>query len=88
MIEVSNLRKKFGEIEALSGISFSVRAGEIYGLLGPTGAGKSTTIGTLCGLVIPDAGSACLNGIDVVQQPVEARRSLGVVPQEVSLAGK
>ncbi len=85
MIEVTGLRKKFGTVEALSGISFHVRAGEIYGLLGPNGAGKSTTIGVLCGLVSPDAGTARLNGIDVMQQPVRARRSLGVVPQEVAL---
>ena len=84
-IEVSNLRKKFGDLEALRGISFAVKAGEIYGLLGPNGAGKSTTIGVLCGLVIPDAGTARLNGLDVVQNAVEARRSLGVVPQEVAL---
>jgi len=84
-IEVSNLRKKFGDLEALRGISFAVRAGEIYGLLGPNGAGKSTTIGVLCGLVKPDAGTARLNGLDVVQSAVEARRSLGVVPQEVAL---
>jgi ABC-2 type transport system ATP-binding protein len=84
-VAVSNLRKRFGEVQALGGISFQVAAGEIYGLLGPNGAGKSTTIGVLCGLVTPDAGSARLNGLDVVQQPVEARRTLGVVPQEVAL---
>lgn len=85
MIEVSGLRKRFGDIEALRGISFRVGAGEIYGLLGPNGAGKSTTIGILCGLVVPDAGIGRLNGIDVVQASVDARRSLGVVPQEVAL---
>jgi len=84
-IEVTNLRKRFGEVEALRGIRFEVRAGEIYGLLGPNGAGKSTTIGILCGLVIPDAGSARLDGVDVVQNPVDARRRLGVIPQEVAL---
>ena len=85
MIEVSNLRKKFGDNEALKGISFRVSPGEIYGLLGPNGAGKSTTIGILCGLVKPDAGQARLSGIDIAQKPVEARRALGVVPQEVAL---
>jgi ABC-2 type transport system ATP-binding protein len=85
VIDVSNLRKKFGDNEALKGISFRVAAGEIYGLLGPNGAGKSTTIGILCGLVKPDAGTARLNGLDIAQQPVEARRVLGVVPQEVAL---
>jgi ABC-2 type transport system ATP-binding protein len=85
VIEVSNLRKKYGEIEALKGVSFRVDAGEIYGLLGPNGAGKSTTIGVLCGLVTPDAGQASLNGIDIARRPVDARRVLGVVPQEVAL---
>jgi ABC-2 type transport system ATP-binding protein len=84
-IEAANLRKKFGQIEALRGITFGIRGGEIYGLLGPNGAGKSTTVGILCGLVAPDAGAAHLNGIDVGRQPVEARRSLGVVPQELAL---
>jgi ABC-2 type transport system ATP-binding protein len=85
VIDVSNLRKTFGEIEALKGVSFRVQAGEIYGLLGPNGAGKSTTIGVLCGLVRPDAGQVSLNGIDIARRPVDARRVLGVVPQEVAL---
>jgi ABC-2 type transport system ATP-binding protein len=85
LIEVAGLRKRFGEIEALRGISFRVDAGEIYGLLGPNGAGKSTTINILCGLVRPDAGEARLNGVDVVRDSVAARRTLGVVPQEVAL---
>ena len=79
------LRKRFGDIEALAGVSFHVAAGEIYGLLGPNGAGKSTTINILCGLIRPDGGEARLSGIDVVQRPVDARRVLGVVPQEVAL---
>ena len=85
VIEVSGLRKRFGDIEALKGVSFRVQPGEIYGLLGPNGAGKSTTIGILCGLVRPDAGQASLNGIDIARRPVDARRVLGVVPQEVAL---
>ena len=85
LIEVSGLRKRFGDIEALAGVSFRVEAGEIYGLLGPNGAGKSTTINVLCGLITPDGGEARLNGIDVVRRPVDARRVLGVVPQEIAL---
>ena len=85
MIQVTHLRKRFGEIDALAGVSFRVAGGEIYGLLGPNGAGKSTAIGVLCGLVTPDAGTARLHGIDVVRQPVAARRTLGVVPQDVAL---
>ena len=85
MIRISHLNKRFGEVKALRGISFHVDAGEIYGLLGPNGAGKTTTIEVLCGLVIPDSGEAHLNGVDVIRSPVEARRHLGVVPQEVTL---
>jgi len=85
VIQASDLRKRFGQIEALRGISFSVSSGEIYGLLGPNGAGKSTTISILCGLVQPDGGEVRLNGVDVALRPLEARRSLGVVPQEVAL---
>lgn len=85
MIEVHNLRKKFGDVEALKGVSFRVSAGEVFGLLGPNGAGKSTTIGILCGLVVPDAGQASLAGIDIARRPVDARRALGVVPQDVAL---
>lgn len=85
MIRISHLNKRFGEVKALRGISFHVDAGEIYGLLGPNGAGKTTTIEVLCGLVIPDSGEAHLNGVDVIRAPVEARRHLGVVPQEVTL---
>jgi ABC-2 type transport system ATP-binding protein len=84
-VAVANLRKKFGDLEALKGISFEVKAGEIYGLLGPNGAGKSTAINILCGLIAPDAGTATLNGLDVVRQPLEARRTLGVVPQDVAV---
>jgi ABC-type multidrug transport system ATPase subunit len=85
VIEVNNLRKKYGDIEALKNVSFRVRAGEIYGLLGPNGAGKSTAIGVLCGLIAPDSGHASLDGIDIARRPVEARRVLGVVPQDVAL---
>src|SRR3972149_11632402 len=85
LIEARNLRKRFGDVEALAGVSFHVKSGEIYGLLGPNGAGKSTTINILCGLVQPDGGEARLNGIDVVRNAVDARRLLGVVPQEVAL---
>ena len=88
LIEVANLRKRFGDVDALRGVSFHVAAGEVYGLLGPNGAGKSTTINILCGLVRPDGGDARLNGVDVIRHPVEARRVLGVVPQEVALYGE
>jgi ABC-2 type transport system ATP-binding protein len=82
MIEVNKLTKNYGNVEALKGISFSVDAGEIYGLLGPNGAGKSTTIDILSGLLQPSTGSASVGGFDVVDRPLEAKRILGVVPQQ------
>jgi len=84
-IELSSVRKSFGATEALRGVSFHVAPGEIYGLLGPNGAGKTTAINILCGLMRPDSGTAKLSGQDVGAGSVDARRSLGVVPQEPAL---
>jgi ABC-2 type transport system ATP-binding protein len=63
-------------------VSFEVRPGEIYGLLGPNGAGKSTTINMTCGLVTPSSGSASIGGFDIGREPLNAKRILGVVPQQ------
>lgn len=82
MIEVKNLTKDYGKVTAVKGISFSVRSGEVYGLLGPNGAGKSTTINILSGLLLPTSGTATVGGFDIVQRPLEAKRTLGVVPQQ------
>ena len=84
-IELSSVRKSFGATEALRSVSFHVAPGEIYGLLGPNGAGKTTAINILCGLIRPDSGTARLSGQDVSAGSVDARRSLGVVPQEPAL---
>jgi len=82
MIEVTNLTKSYGKVEAVRGVSFGVRPGEIYGLLGPNGAGKSTTINMTCGLVTPSSGSAAIGGFDIGRDPLQAKRILGVVPQQ------
>jgi len=82
MIEVKNLTKDYGKVTAVKGISFSVRSGEVYGLLGPNGAGKSTTINILSGLLLPTSGTATIGGFDIVQQSLDAKRALGVVPQQ------
>jgi ABC-2 type transport system ATP-binding protein len=84
-IELSSVCKSFGATEALRGVSFRVAPGEIYGLLGPNGAGKTTAINILCGLIRPDSGTARLSEQDVSAGSVDARRSLGVVPQEPAL---
>ncbi len=85
MISVTGIRKTFGSVEALKGISFDIMPGELFGLLGPNGAGKTTTISILSTLVPPDAGTVVLDGKDAQKSPVECKRILGVVPQEIAL---
>lgn len=85
MIEVEGLRKTYGDRVAVDGISFRVQAGRIFGLLGPNGAGKTTTISCLSGLLTPTSGAVRVNGYDVRTEGRAARRSLGVVPQELAL---
>ncbi|MGQ9694029.1 MAG: ABC transporter ATP-binding protein [Thermodesulfobacteriota bacterium] len=85
IMQVEGLSKKFGEIQALQEINFSVHEGEIFGFLGPNGAGKTTTIRILSGLLKPDSGSALVNGYDVVNDPVRAKESVGVVPESSNL---
>jgi ABC-2 type transport system ATP-binding protein len=82
MIEVTNVTKNYGKVEALKGITFTVKSGEIYGLLGPNGAGKSTAINIISGLIQPSTGSASVGGFDVASDPIEAKKILGVVPQQ------
>jgi ABC-2 type transport system ATP-binding protein len=83
-IEVNGLVKKFGDFTAVNGITFAVEDGEIFGLLGPNGAGKSTLIRMLVTLLPPTAGSAIVNGYDIVKQANGVRRSIGVIPQAMT----
>ncbi|MBS1950165.1 MAG: Efflux ABC transporter, ATP-binding protein [Cytophagales bacterium] len=85
MIRVSNLKKKYDAVEALKGISFSIAEGEFYGLLGPNGAGKSTTISILSTILEPTEGEVSIAGYDLKQNPVECKKTIGVVPQEIAL---
>lgn len=80
MIEVHDLRKAFGDVKAVDGVSFQARDGEITGLLGPNGAGKTTTLRMLYTLMAPDGGSLRVDGIDALTQPLQVRRRLGVLP--------
>jgi ABC-2 type transport system ATP-binding protein len=82
-IELRDVHKRFGELQALSGIDLEIREGEFFGLLGPNGAGKTTLISVLAGLARADRGSARVMGHDVRDDYRAARRSLGVVPQEL-----
>ena len=78
---VEGLQKRYGEVQALAGVSFRVRAGEVFGLLGPNGAGKSTTVKVLTTLTTPNDGRAEVAGHDVVREADAVRRSIGYVPQ-------
>ena len=86
-VEVVDLVKRYPKspVNAVDGVSFEVAAGEVFGLLGPNGAGKTTTVGMLTTRVRPTAGAARLGGVDVVSDPVRARRQLAVVPQQSNL---
>ena len=84
-IEVEALTKAFGRLKAVDGVSFNVPRGEIFGFLGPNGAGKTTTINILCTLLRPTGGRASVNGYDVVKQPRQVQRSIGLVFQDPAL---
>jgi ABC-2 type transport system ATP-binding protein len=84
-IEVKNLYKSFGNLQAVQDASFNALQGEVLGLLGPNGAGKSTTISILSGLLAPDGGEAFIMGHSVTSEAELAKASLGVVPQDIAL---
>ncbi len=80
MIEVQNLHKTFGKVQAVAGVSFTAPDGQITGLLGPNGAGKTTTLRMLYTLMSPETGTIRIDGIDARNQTLDARRHLGVLP--------
>src|SRR3954467_8786487 len=86
-IEVQDLKKSFGDVEAVRGVTFAVSPGEVFGFLGPNGAGKSTTINMLCTLVKPTSGSARVGGHDVTTERDDVRRHIGLVFQDPTLDG-
>ena len=81
MIEASALRKRYGSLVAVDGISFKAEPGEVLGFLGPNGAGKSTTMKLIAGFLVPSEGSARVCGHDVQSEPMAARRALGYLPE-------
>jgi ABC-2 type transport system ATP-binding protein len=90
MIETHDLTKTYEtadgeEVQAVKGIDLEIRKGEIFSLLGPNGAGKTTTISMISGLVEPTRGDATIGGFSITKQPLEAKRLMGVVPQEIAL---
>ncbi|HEX8885091.1 MAG TPA: ABC transporter ATP-binding protein [Noviherbaspirillum sp.] len=82
-IQIDQVKKRYGTLQALGGVTFSIEEGEFFGLLGPNGAGKTTLISILAGLNRADSGSVKIMGHDVVRDYRQARRLLGVVPQEL-----
>jgi sodium transport system ATP-binding protein len=85
MIEVQQLRKQFGQLVALDGLTFNAPEGQITGLLGPNGAGKTTCLRTIYGLLKADSGKALIDGFDASEQPLEARRHIGIFPDKFGL---
>jgi ABC-2 type transport system ATP-binding protein len=81
MLKVENLKKSFGTFDAVKGISFSVKKGEVLGFLGPNGAGKSTTMRMITGFLPPTAGTAVICGHDITTDPVAAKASIGYLPE-------
>jgi len=85
VIEVSHVSKSYGSVKALDDVSFSVSEGEVFGLIGPDGAGKTTMFRILCSLLLPETGSAAVDGFDVVRQMREVRCRVGYMPGKFSL---
>ena len=81
MIEVSNLTKKYGDHVAVNDLSFTIETGQIYGFLGPNGAGKSTTMNMMTGYLAPTAGKIVINGVDIKDNPEEAKKNIGYLPE-------
>ena len=85
IIKTTALTKSYGKIQAVRSIDLNIEKGEIFGLLGPNGAGKTTTIGMLCTIIRPTSGSASIAGCDVVSEPAQVRREVGIVFQDPTL---
>ena len=84
-IEVNNISKHYGKVQALKDVSFSVNKGEVFGLIGPDGAGKTSMFRILCSLLLPETGTATVDGFDVVSQMEEVRKIVGYMPGKFSL---
>jgi len=85
VIVVDRLSRTFGAFKAVDDVSFTVRRGEVFGFLGSNGAGKSTTIRMLCGLLTPTSGRASVDGVAVGRAPEEVKRRIGYMSQRFSL---
>ncbi len=84
-VEVHEITRRFGATVAVDRVTFDIRAGEIFGILGPNGSGKTTMIRMLCGLLAPDGGTACVAGFDVVERPERVKAHIGYMSQAFGL---
>ena len=84
MLEVAGISRSYDELKAVDDVSFTVERGTSFGLLGPNGAGKTTAISIIAGLLEPDEGRVTLGGTSMLHEPLEAKRKLGLVPQEIA----
>ena len=84
-VEIDNLTKRFGRFTAVDGISLTVNRGEIFGFLGANGAGKTTAIRMLCGLLLPSAGSGRVAGLDIIRQFETIKKNIGYMSQKFAL---
>lgn len=87
MIEVKNLTKSYGGIQAITGLNFSIEKGEVVGFLGPNGAGKSTTMKIITGFMAPTEGQAIVAGFDVFENPLEVKKRIGYLPETPPVYG-
>jgi len=85
ILEVYDLWKSYGDIQALRGLTLRVERGEIFGLIGPNGAGKTTTLKIIVGLLSMDRGKIIVDGVDIIKQPYEYKKLIGYVPESISL---
>ena len=85
VVEVRDLVKRFGSVVAVDHVSFSIRAGDIFGILGPNGSGKTTTIRMLCGLMRPTQGTAVVAGADIATEPEKVKSRIGYMSQSFGL---
>lgn len=88
LLEVKNLSKSFGSFKAVDDLSFSIKPGEVVGFLGPNGAGKSTTMKMVTGFLEPDSGSSIINGFNVRENPLQAKKQLGYLPEGAPAYGE
>ncbi len=81
LVEVANLHRRYGDVHAVQGLNFQLNRGEVLGFLGPNGAGKTTTMQMICGVLAPSEGAVHIGGIDLLGDPIAAKRQLGYLPE-------